>query len=81
MANNLSEMQKKMHLAVGHEVEVRIVGGYKACVGRCINYTQPLDNDPEVASIDIAVPNRFSDTGRSVYEIIEDEIESITILD
>ena len=76
MTNNLSEMQKKMRSAVGHKVENHIVSGYRPCIGRCINYTQPLDNDPEVASIDI-------DTGipTSVTELIEDEIESITILD
>lgn len=69
-------MQQKMEAAFGHKVEIRIVGGYRPCVGKCVGFTPPLDNDPEVASIDI-------DTGipTSVTELIEDEIESITILD
>lgn len=72
----ISDMQRKMMDAVGHRVEVRIVGGYRPCIGKCIDFIQPLDNDPEVASIDI-------DTGipTSVTELIEDEIESIIILD
>lgn len=72
----ITAMQRKMEAAFGHKVEIRIVGGYKSCVGKCVGFTPPMDNDPEVASIDI-------DTGipTSVTELIEDEIESITILD
>lgn len=74
--NAISPIHRQMMDAVGHEVEVRIVGGYRPCVGKCINYTQPLDNEPEIASIDIQVP-RYT----SITELIEDEIESITIKD
>lgn len=77
----ISTMQQKMMGAVGHRVEIRLTGGYKPCIGQCIDFIQPLDNEPEVAAIGIAVPNRFTTTGRSVYEITEDEIESIAILD
>ncbi len=72
----MTEMQKKMYAALGHEVELHLAGGYKPVIGKCINYTKPLDNDPEVASIDIEVPG-FS----SIYEITEDEIETITVKD
>ncbi len=72
----MTEMQKKMYAACGHEVEIRLADGFKPVVGKCINYTKPLDNDPEVASIDIRVPGYTS-----VYEITEDEIETLTLLD
>lgn len=71
----MTEMQKKMYDACGHEVELHLVGGYKPLIGKCTSFTNPLDNDPEVASIDIRVPG-FS----CIYEITEDEIETITIL-
>ena len=72
----ITEMQKQMYAACGHKVEIHLVGGFKPCIGECINYTKPLDNDPEVASIDIRVPGYSS-----IYEITEDEIETITLLD
>ena len=72
----MTEMQKQMYAACGHKVEIHLVGGFKPCIGECINYTKPLDNDPEVASIDIRVPG-YSST----YEITEDEIETLTLLD
>ena len=55
-------------------MEIHLAGGFKPVVGKCINYTKPLDNDPEVASIDIKVPG-FS----SIYEITEGEIETLVI--
>ena len=72
----ITEMQRKMDAAFGHEVEVHLIGGFKPIVGKCVNFTKPLDNDPEVASFDIKVPG-FS----SIYEIIEDEIETLIIKD
>lgn len=77
----ITPMQREMENAFGHETKVILKGGGKSFTGKCVCFVPPLDNDPEVASIDIAVPNRFSDTGRSLYEITEGEIESITILD
>lgn len=73
-ASKMTDLQKKMYAACGHEVEVHIVGGNMPFIGKCINFTQPLDNEPEVASIDIRVPGRSS-----LYEITEGEIESIII--
>ena len=70
----MTEMQKLMSSAVGFDVEVHIVGGYKPCVGKCTGFTQPLDNEPEVATIDVKV-----DGMSSIYEITEEEIEKIII--
>lgn len=70
----MTEMQKMMCDAVGSEVEVHIVGGIKPFVGKCTGYTSPVDNDPEVATIDIKVNGL-----PSLYEITEEEIETITI--
>lgn len=72
----MTEMQDLMESAVGHEVEVYIFGGFKPCVGKCIDYTQPLDNDPEVAAITISIPGRSS-----LCEITEEEIEKLVIKD
>lgn len=72
----MTELQKQMVAAEGHNVEIAIVGGYKLCVGKCVAFTQPLDNVPEVASIAIQVEGYDG-----LYEIIEDEIETIKIID
>lgn len=74
--SDIEKLRKKMADAFGHEVEIVIVGGFKKLVGKCINYTQPLDNEPEIASIDIRVPGYSS-----IYEITEEEIEELTIKD
>ena len=70
----MTDLQNKMHSAVGHEVEITIAGGLKKCVGKCVGFTQPLDNEPEIASIDVKV-----DGYSGIYEISEDEIEELTI--
>lgn len=77
----ISPIHRKMIDAFGHQVEVRLIGVEKPVVGKCINYTQPLDNDPEVASFDIAVPSEYHEHGYRIVEITEGEIESITVKD
>lgn len=77
----MTELQKKMYEACGHNVEIHLTRGYKPVIGKCINYTSPLDNDPEVASMDIAVPSQYHENGRRIVEIIEDEIETLAVLD
>lgn len=42
-------------------------------IGKCIEYSKALYNDPEIDSIDIKVKDK-------VYEIYENEIKSIEIL-
>lgn len=51
----MTTLQKEMLNAVGHNVEVHAKSSGKLIYGVCINYTQPLDNDPEVAAIDVKV--------------------------
>ncbi len=75
----ITEMQLKMINAVGHRVEIRIIGGCKPFIGKCTGFTKPLDNEPEVAEITIRVPG-ISGQYNTLYGIIEDEIESITII-
>ena len=70
----MTEMQKKMYTAVGHEVEVKLKGESRRFIGKCTGYTQPLDNDPEIATLDMRV-----DGAQFLYEFTEDEIEEIII--
>ncbi|MGI6265222.1 MAG: hypothetical protein ACOYJY_07160 [Acutalibacteraceae bacterium] len=76
MATDMTIMQKQMRAANGHRVDVTIKDGHRHFVGKCVCYTPPIDNDPEVATmdIDIGIP-------RSLTEIKEEEIESIEFLD
>lgn len=74
MSHNITELQKKMHNAVGHEVEVTITGSVKKFIGKCVGFTQPLDNEPEIASIGIKVEGHSC-----IYEIMENEIEELII--
>ena len=42
-------------------------------MGKCVEFTKAIDNDPEIDSIDIKVKDKL-------YEIYENEIKSIEIL-
>lgn len=77
----ITEMQREMYAVCGHQVEVHLIGVQKPVIGKCINFTKPLDNDPEVASFDIAVPSEYHESGRRIVEITEGEIESIILKD
>ena len=77
----ITEMQNQMYAACGHKVKVHLHNIESPVVGKCINYTKPLDNDPEIASLDIAVPSKFYEDGYRIIEITEDEIETLTLLD
>ena len=77
----ISPIHRKMIDAFGHQVEVHLIGEQKPVVGKCINYTQPLDNDPEVASFDIAVPHKSEFSDYHIVEITEKEIEELDIKD
>lgn len=72
----MTEKQVTMYDACNCFVKLQLVGKKEPLFGKCIGYTNPLDNEPEMASIDIIVPG-FS----SIYEILENEIESITVID
>ena len=76
--DKITEMQKKMYYSRGHNVKVGLVGTNKALIGKCVYFTQPLDNDPEMASIDVIV----KESGKEVlYELFEEDIESIETVD
>lgn len=54
---------------VGKEIKVICLNG-KVFIGKCIDFTQALDNEPEIDSIGLNV-NDIS------YELYENEIKSI----
>jgi len=43
-------------------------------IGKCLEFTKAVDNDPEIDSIDLKVK-------KNIYEIYENEIKSIEIID
>lgn len=57
---------------VGKKVRVRFKDGGAPIIGECIGYTRAIDNDSEIAEIDI-------DTGISntCYSLMESEISDI----
>jgi len=61
---------------VGKRVRVIDIDG-QVFEGDCIDYTQALDNDPEIASIGVVTQ---PGAGFS-YELYENEIKSIEIID
>ena len=76
----MTEMEKKMYAARGHEVEVHLDDSIfkdNICCGKCVCYTPYYDNTPEISSIDIKHPSY--PTG--LYEFYENDIVDIIILD
>lgn len=71
----ITEMEKQMYYAIGHQVEVKMKNG-DICSGLCFGYTSSIDNEPEPAEIDI---KRESYSGLTC--ITEPEIDKITIID
>lgn len=67
----ITKMQKKMYDSLDKKVTVILKNG-KVIQGTCDCYTQPLDNEPEVASVCIKRPGYSS-----LMEITESEIEKI----
>lgn len=61
---------------VGKQVRVVTDDG-QVFVGKCTDYTQPLDNDPEIASIGVVTE---PGAGYS-YELYENEIKSIEVIE
>lgn len=70
----MTTLQKEMLNAVGHNVEVHAKNSSNLICGVCINYTQPLDNDPEVAAIDVKVEGYDG-----IIEITEADIEGLRV--
>ncbi len=72
----MTEKQVTMYNACDHFVKLQLVGKKEPFFGECIGYTNSLDNESKMAIMDIKAPGISS-----IYEILENEIESITILD
>lgn len=70
----MTTLQKEMLNAVGHNVEVHTKGTGKPVCGVCTNYTQPVDNDPEVAAIDVKVEGY-----EGIIEITEADIVMLRV--
>lgn len=69
----MTDMQKKMYSARGKNVKIVCVDGEKI-EGYCIDYIQPIDNEPEVAEIAIKKGER------GLIGITEPEIKEIEYL-
>ena len=65
----LSELELLMYNSQKHIVEVNVDDG-EVVEGECIEFTNSLDNEPEVSSITIK-------TQKGLIEIYENEITSI----
>ena len=70
----MTEMQKRMYEAVGHVVEIKLKDDQRRFIGKCTGYTKPLDNEPEIATMDLRVEGV-----QFIYEFAEAEIENIII--
>ena len=70
----MTELQKRMYNAQGKSVKVVFKDGSNI-MGYCDFYTQPIDNEPEVAEITIRKGNA------SFIGITEDEIGRIEYLE
>lgn len=58
---------------VNKKVKVTLIEG-DILIGKCLDYTKAIENDPEIDSIDLKVK-------KDIYEIFENEIEYIDIID
>ncbi|MDR7856838.1 hypothetical protein [Tissierella sp.] len=56
----------------GKKIKVTLKDG-EIFQGKCIEYIKAIDNDPEIPSIDLQV-------NKKIYEIYENEIKSIEIV-
>lgn len=73
----LTEKELIMYHAKGEKIRVKYNDG-TTVEGYCEVFTQPLDNDPEIASICVT---RGFDKKAALIEITEPEIETIDYLD
>ncbi len=65
----------KMEECRGHKIRVKLIDG-KTVEGKCMYFTSPFDNEPEIADISIKRENYSG-----LICITEPEIESITLFD
>lgn len=72
----MSEMSREMCRALNKNIKVTCVDG-EVIQGYCCDFTQALDNEPEVASLGI---RRGIKPGGGIIEIFEPEIAEIEVL-
>ena len=58
---------------VDKKIKVTLSDG-EILIGKCLDYTKAIENDPEIDSIDLKIK-------KDIYEIFENEIESIDLID
>lgn len=63
----------KLYEYVDKKIKVTLVEG-DIIIGKCIDYTKAVNNDPEIDSIDLKIK-------KDIYELYENEIESIEIVE
>lgn len=63
----------KLYEYVDMKIKVTLVEG-DIIIGKCIDYTKAVNNDPEIDSIDLKIK-------KDIYELYENEIESIEIVE
>lgn len=71
-----NEMVMTMAKAEGKKIKVTLKDG-RTIQGYCRDFTQPLDNEPEIAELGI---QRGSEFGGGIIAITEPEIKDIEIL-
>lgn len=62
----------KLYEYVDKMIKVTLLEG-DTLTGKCMDYTKAIENDPEIDSIDLKVK-------KEIYEIYENEIKSIEII-
>ena len=73
---NYSEIVIKMAHCLYKNIKVTLKDG-DVIQGYCCDFTQPLDNDPEIAELGI---QRGAEPGGGIIAITDPEIEKIEIL-
>lgn len=62
----------KLYDYCNKKIKVTLIDG-DILVGKCIDYTKAIENDPEIDSIDLQVK-------KEIYEVYENEIKKIEVV-
>ena len=73
------ELEKIMYDSVGKNVRVICKNG-SLLEGRCEEFSEAYDNDPEEASITLNRPSKDGKTLPWLTEVLKNEIEKISVL-
>lgn len=72
----LKGKELNMYSSVGKQVRIIDSGGI-VITGKCIEFTQACDNDPEEAAITLESPMKGNEKFIGLLELLEHEIEQI----